>query len=852
MSQIPSLQWIRQQPTFNSVASNGGPTATNIDSQGYIYVTYGTSGAVSGQTHVGNSDIVVMKMDSLGNVIWLRQNAIFDTGDFDQFPISCLDHQDNLCVMYTTGGTVSGQTLMGGTDIVVMKMSTFDGAVLWIKQQPIFNTTGTDINNGYGITVDQSNNLYVTYMTNGTVSGQTLTGGLDIVFFKMDSNGNVLWIRQQPTFNTLDAEYSGSIAVGSTGHIYLCYSTFGTTSGQTNVGQDDIVVASFDATGNMLWIRQQTIFNTAVRDYNVYMRITSDDYLYITYNTQGTTSGGTNVGGLDLVVMKMDSSGNVVWIRQNAIFNTVGDENGATLAIDSLNQPYITYRTAGTVSGQTNTGSGDIVIMKMDVDGNVKWVLQQPTFNTAGNETLPYICLDVTGNLYLTYTTTGTTSGQTLTGAFDIVVAKFLVAQEFQPTITIDASNYLYLAYFSNITIHPATGGNDIIIVKKKTNGDTVWVKQNAVLNATNDNRNPVIVSKGTSLYLVYQTTGVISGGVALFPDDLVVAKLDTDGNLLWIQQQPTFNTTRSDEAPTLDVDSSENIYIAYQTTGKVSGGYRMGFKDRTDLVVFKMNSNGQVIWTRQSKTFNTLWGSTSANLKCDNHAQVLYVAYTCAGRIVNQNFSGYTDITLMKMNFAGQILSTTTGLPWVLQQPTFNTTLADDHSVICVDQVGYLYLCFVTNGGAVSGFTNVGLSDLVICKIKSTGQVVKVVQNAIFDTTADDISPSMVYHNGFLYVAYQTEGKVSGQTHVGAWDIVVMKINAVTLSVVWIRQSALIDTPYDEIQPALTVDPNGNCYVTYVTQGNLNNLTIAGQSTVVICRFNNDGTFVWLRRGGT
>ena len=58
-----------------------------------------------------------------------------------------------------------------------------NGTLQWIQQQPTFNSINN--NEHYSINVDSSGNVYITYYTDGTVSGGTNTGGIDdIVIFK--------------------------------------------------------------------------------------------------------------------------------------------------------------------------------------------------------------------------------------------------------------------------------------------------------------------------------------------------------------------------------------------------------------------------------------------------------------------------------------------------------------------------------------------------------------------------------------------------------------------------------------------------------------------------------------------
>jgi hypothetical protein len=59
---------------------------------------------------------------------------------------------------------------------------------------------------------------------------------------KLDTNSNVLWTLQQPTFNTPETDIEPYIAVDSQGNSYIAYTTRGQVNGQTASGQNDIAV----------------------------------------------------------------------------------------------------------------------------------------------------------------------------------------------------------------------------------------------------------------------------------------------------------------------------------------------------------------------------------------------------------------------------------------------------------------------------------------------------------------------------------------------------------------------------------------------------------------------------------
>jgi hypothetical protein len=61
---------------------------------------------------------------------------------------------------------------------------------------------------------------------------------------------------------------------------------------------------------------------------------------------------------------------------------------------------------------------------------------------------------------------------------------------------------------------------------------------------------------------------------------------MNNAGVVQWIKEMTSMNTTLADTVPTIAVNSSGTIYVAYQTTGVVLGGTNIG---STDIAVFKI-----------------------------------------------------------------------------------------------------------------------------------------------------------------------------------------------------------------------------------------------------------------------
>ena len=67
----PGISWIRQLAATNTVVSDNNPTIT-VDASGNTYVAYWTTGIISGGTSYSIENIVLFKLDTDGNLLWLK------------------------------------------------------------------------------------------------------------------------------------------------------------------------------------------------------------------------------------------------------------------------------------------------------------------------------------------------------------------------------------------------------------------------------------------------------------------------------------------------------------------------------------------------------------------------------------------------------------------------------------------------------------------------------------------------------------------------------------------------------------------------------------------------------------
>jgi hypothetical protein len=259
----------------------------------------------------------------------------------------------------------------GHTDIVVSKINT-DGTLLWTRQQSSFNTSENDANPN--IISDTCGNIYIVYQTDGVVSSgsNTNSGGdkLVTVVFKMDTDGNLLWIQQQPTFNANLNNNNQNINIDTNGNIYVVYQTVGLVLGEeTPLSGSYIVIFKMDTNGALLWVKEKALFNTDFNNKNPSVAIDINGHIYVAYDAEGRTTNGTLTGANDIVIFKMDTNGNLIWIKQDSSFNTTQYNYNPSIVVDIIGNAYIVYKTSGSITDSSASFSNfNLAIFKLKPD----------------------------------------------------------------------------------------------------------------------------------------------------------------------------------------------------------------------------------------------------------------------------------------------------------------------------------------------------------------------------------------------------------------------------------------------------------------------------------------------------
>lgn len=355
---------------------------------------------------VGTSDIVLIKYNSNNNREWISRYNGPGNGK-DQVSGLEIDNSGNI---YLIGESKGDGT---GLDYVIIKYNP-EGIEQWVNR---FTSESDHTDAPYGITFDDSNNIYVT--------GQSSTGSeltYDCVTIKYDSSGNQIWLarhhdRQQQIGGKVITDKYGNVFVvgrGSEGLLTLKYNEAGIEQwvryyrgpGGSNTGKRigldslgnvyvsgtsegeyyyDYVTLKYSPSGEELWVRRYN--GTAnYQDQLNDMVVEKSGNVYVTGN--GTQTGA----GYDYTTIKYNSNGDQLWITK---YHNGLNDIALAMVQDDLGNIYVTGESDG------NGTQFDYTTVKYDSSGNLKWSIRY-NFSNQYRDKANDITLDKSNNVYIT------------------------------------------------------------------------------------------------------------------------------------------------------------------------------------------------------------------------------------------------------------------------------------------------------------------------------------------------------------------------------------------------------------------------------------------------------------------
>lgn len=381
---------------------------------------------------------------------------------------------------------------------------------------------------------------------------------------------------------------------------------------------------------------------------------------------------------------------------------------------------------------------------------------------SSGFDITPTTATDSDGNVYIAGGTTGTLGEANNEDSRDALIAKYdslgnlLWTKQFGTSstdsiygIATDNQGNFYVVGFTegDLATPKQAEVSDTWLAKYDSDGNQLWIEQFGEAS----------ISQGFSID-VDNDSNVYISGITVKPapevatDDLWVMKYDTNGNRQWFTE---VGSSAFDESYAVTVSNDGSVYTAGWTLGDLAGENAGVY----DAVLAKLDNNGQVEWTKQFGTADYEW---TWGVDTDSQGNVYATGWTL-GSLAGENAGSY-DVFLTKYDPQGNQV-------WIKQ---FGTPGDDEAFRINIDSNDNIYLTGYTDNSL--GGTNAGSYDTWVAKYDTDGNQGWITQ---FGTSELDHGLGITSDDeGHLYVTGITGGSL-GATNAGSFDSWVAKLNA-------------------------------------------------------------------------
>ena len=290
-----------------------------------------------------------------------------------------------------------------------------------------------------------------------------------------------------------------------------------------------------------------------------------------------------------------------------------------------------------------------------------------------------------------------------------------------------------------------SAGDRDIVIAKYTAAGALVWAEDLPGAGSSSVGQGSAVAVDGSGNIFI---SGTFTGTTDFNPksgttnltatnrNDAFVAKYDSNGNFLWVQDFAGPAGTVSNPGPynqgyALTTDSTGNVYVAgsYQgTTTFGTSGPSLTAAGTYDEFVAKLSSAGSVAWAKGTSGSGSSV-TQAAGLAVDSSGDVITTGFyagtvnfnpNASGAAVSLTSAGSRDIYVQKLDSSGSLL-------WA---EGFGSPDIDQGNSIAVDSSGNLYVAgvysdsvnFNPGTGAAVTLTATGFEDAFLMKLTSAG----------------------------------------------------------------------------------------------------------------------------------
>jgi hypothetical protein len=442
-----------------------------------------------------------------------------------------------------------------------------------------------------------------------------------------------------------------STVVDNQGNVYVLGTTTGSFGGQLQKGTNDTYLTKYDSAGNKMWTRLAGS-EASADGYSLALDPTGG--VVIAGSTTGALTQTAVGGGTDAFVAKYTADGTQKWLHQ---VDPVSNDAAFAVSVDASGNVYVGGQVKGTVAaGQTNNGSTDGTITKLDKNGKVVYRQQ---LGTAGADQVSQVATTSDGGLvvasvqnghavvskYANGDATGTPSwtydlgdlkpGGTIGG---------IAVDGDKVYVSGTTSNGSLNAGGDAATINASSGGSDAYVFRIDDAGTTATPNYVTYVGTTATDKGANIAVSNGKVYLTGTTKGVFAGQTQSFKntDNMFVTQLDQDGSIDWSKQYGGVEGTSSGAGIAVDAQGSSVLDKLGLPRGNLQLSQSVNLVDQTTLregdsfklKITALNVSSATIRIDKDETMSSLATKINTYLGTKGKASVTYNSNGAALRI--------------------------------------------------------------------------------------------------------------------------------------------------------------------------------------------------------------------------
>ncbi|MCE3295692.1 MAG: hypothetical protein K0R65_1406 [Crocinitomicaceae bacterium] len=352
---LDSMRNILWQKCFGGTEDENLTSIQQTTDGGYIIsgTSFSNNGDVSGNHGNGSPDCWIVKLDSLGNLMWQKSLG----GFYNEYASSIIQTNDGGYIFTGSADSYDGDvgSNYGYSDMWVVKLNGA-GTIVWEN-----NLGGTQNDSGREIHLTSDGGYIVageSKSINGNVTGNH--GGIDYWIVKLNASGTIVW---QKSLGGSDDDFAPSLIETTEGEYIICGFSFSSDGDVSQaLGHSDNWVVKLDPNGNIVWDRS---FGGSSGDSGKCLNKTLDgNYIMASWSQSYDGDVSTDMSSGDIWITKIDPSGNLLWEKSIG-----GSESDIPTTIYTLaTGGYIVsgYSWSTDFDLDTNYGGQDYCILKLN------------------------------------------------------------------------------------------------------------------------------------------------------------------------------------------------------------------------------------------------------------------------------------------------------------------------------------------------------------------------------------------------------------------------------------------------------------------------------------------------------